>query len=77
MISPRRGHWFRLGLLPVVLVAALWVAPVRAQDGAPFREPGISYLEEKGPYIEWGFGALIVIACLLIAFKNPHRSHMD
>jgi len=76
MIRVRRGQWLRLGVL-VVLVATLGVAPAQAQDEGPFREPGISYLEEKGPYIEWGFGALIVIACLLIAFKNPHRTHMD
>lgn len=67
----------RVRLLFLVLCLALTTGvPARAEE-TRFQEPGVSYLEERGPYLEWGLGALIVIACLLIAFKNPHRSHLD
>ncbi|MCK4341260.1 MAG: hypothetical protein KAY37_05995 [Phycisphaerae bacterium] len=67
-----------------VLTLALLVTPARAEDDEedrPFHEPGIRYKNESDyktkPYIDWGCGVLIAVACLLIAFKNPHRSHLD
>jgi hypothetical protein len=55
--------------------------PARAADddakNKPFREPGIEYIEHRGAYIQWLAGALIIAACLFVAFKNPHRSHLD
>lgn len=58
---------------------ALFAAPARAAEEAdkPFEEPGISYLERKDPYIQWVAGALLTAACLFVAFKNPHRTHLD
>lgn len=74
-------RWLRLaGVVPVlVLTLVLLAAPARAADDdeGPFREPGIQYLERRKPYIEWIAGSLIVLACLLVAFKNPHRTHLD
>ncbi len=69
-------------LAALALTACLLVVPtVRAQDESeeekPFQEPGITYRQAQKPYIEWVAGLLIVVACGLIAVKNPHRSHLD
>ncbi len=52
-------------------------AQSRDEEKGPFREPGITYMEHSKPYVQWLAGALIIGACLMIAFKNPHRSHLD
>jgi hypothetical protein len=59
---------------------ALLACPARAADepaNKPFEEPGISYLEHRDPYVEWIAGAVMTVACLFVAFKNPHRTHLD
>ncbi len=68
----------RIGLICVVTLA-LFAPPAMAadDDDGRYREPNISYLEFRKPYIEWIAGTLIIIACVLIAFKNPHRTHLD
>jgi hypothetical protein len=61
-------------------VLALFCVPARAADepaDKPFEEPGISYVARREPYIEWIAGTLIIVACLFVAFKNPHRTHLD
>lgn len=75
-----RATTIRRLLLAGVLHVGLCVAPAPAADDAdskPFDEPGINYLERRDPYIQWVAGALLTAACLFIAFKNPHRTHMD
>ena len=68
----------RWGLTTVMLVVLL-AAPVQAQDEdkGPFKEPGIRYMEQRKPYIQWLAGALIIVACLFVGAKNPHRTHLD
>lgn len=65
--------------LSAVLLLCVSVAPARAQEEEkrPLREDGIQYLQPSKPYIEWTAGTLIIIVCLLVMFKNPHRSHLD
>lgn len=72
-------RWRRLGQV-AVLALAFFAAPpaARAQDEEkPYREPGLLLMEQRKPYIEWIAGTLIVLACLLVAMKNPRRSHLD
>jgi hypothetical protein len=71
-------RWIRFGLAGVLALALLG-PPAVAQDDEDqrFREPGINYMAFREPYIEWIFGAAIIVACLAVAFKNPHRSHLD
>ncbi len=76
----RRG----LRWLPHALAAGLllgWLAPMTyAAEGdaeKPFEEPGITYMQRADNYIQWIAGSLFIAACVLIAFKNPHRSHLD
>jgi hypothetical protein len=68
-------------LFALFVSGCLFVTPARADDddrkSKPFNEPGIEYLQREGQYIQWLAGALIIAACLFIAFKNPHRSHLD
>ncbi len=56
-------------------------APAVAQDDEkprPFFEEGITpKTPYRKPYIEWLFGTLIIVAVLMVAAKNPHRSHLD
>ena len=59
---------------------ALLACPARAAEepaDKPFEEPGIAYLERRDPYIEWIAGAVLAAACVFVAFKNPHRTHLD
>lgn len=66
-----------LGLV-LFLALALTGPSARGQDDdQPFEEPGIDYREHSAPYIQWLVGSLLVAACLFVAFKNPHRSHLD
>lgn len=78
-----RRNLVRWGVVTVLSVVAL-AAPASAQrkdedegEKKTFREPGVDYREEQTQYIQWGFGALMIAACLFIGLKNPHRSHLD
>lgn len=72
-----RPRWFRY-LSAVILAGAMFVTPAPAQDDdGRFEEPGIMYREAQKPYIQWIAGSILTLAVLLVAFKNPHRSHLD
>ena len=75
-----RSRTVRRFAFAAVTTLALFAAPARAAEEAedkPFEEPGITYLERKDPYIQWIAGALLAAACVFVAFKNPHRTHLD
>lgn len=61
----------------MLFVLVLATPALAAEDDGPFREPGIDYAPTQKPYVAWLAGSVIIVAFLLIAFKNPHRSHMD
>ena len=64
--------------LVVLTALALFITPARAEEEkGPFREPGIRYVAYRKPYVEWIAGTLIIVACLLVTCKNPHRTHLD
>jgi hypothetical protein len=78
-MSARRRKTVWLGFV-VATVLGLVPMPARAaEDDAekPFEEPGIVFMQRRDPYVAWIAGALMACACLFIAFKNPHRSHLD
>ncbi|MBK8915310.1 MAG: hypothetical protein IPM64_12060 [Phycisphaerales bacterium] len=58
-------------------VASFGCALALGQDEKPWTEPGLTYLETSRPYAQWGLALLFLVACALIGFKNPHRSHLD
>ena len=71
------NRWIRVAIA-FVLVAMMLIPTAEAQrkdDDTPFYDvPAIAH--EK-PYIQWIVGVAFGIGCVLIAFKNPHRSHLD
>jgi hypothetical protein len=68
----------RLGVV-VVTVLALCAGPVSAQDKDEtiWREPGISYLPERSPYIEWIAATVMIIGCLLGGVARIARYPLD
>jgi hypothetical protein len=79
MHDRRSLRWLPHALAVGLLIA--WLAPLaRAAEGEPerpFEEPGITYMQRGETYVQWIAGSLFIAACMLIAFKNPHRSHLD
>ncbi len=74
------GSWWRRLALGGLMALALAAPSARAQeeeDTGPFFEPGITYRKSERPYIQWVAGTVIIAGCLFVAFKNPHRSHLD
>lgn len=76
--SPCLLRWASAGLLAVLALST----PTYGQDEedkGPFQEPGISYRmrSSKKAYLDWLAGTLLVAFCVVPAFKNPHRSHLD
>jgi hypothetical protein len=78
MMRLRSSKLARLGAV-VITALALFATPALAQEKEekPFEEPGIAFLPRSDPYIQWIAGTVIVAACLFVAFKNPHRTHLD
>ena len=75
--SPSR--WARIAAVGVA-VAALFTAPAQASsddEKITWRETGISYAEEHSPWLAWCLGSLFAVLCIAMAFKNPHRTHLD
>lgn len=70
------NRWMRLAVA-FALIAMMFVPTAAAQSkkDPPFYDvPAITH---QKPYIQWIVGAAFGIGCVLIAFKNPHRSHLD
>ena len=73
-----RSTWIRV-CVSLMLFLILFAIPGFAQnddeDASPWYE--VPALDPAKPWLQWllvvGFGAF----CVLIAMKNPHRSHLD
>ena len=69
-------RWLRVTILVGVVLLVL-AAPALAQDDEdkPFFD--VPALPPEKPWIQWLLGVGFMIGCLGIAFKNPHRTHLD
>ena len=69
--------WKNVGVLAVAAVVLLAV-PAFGQDDDPAANwSDVSLLARSKPYIQWVVAAVFIVGCLAIAFKNPHRTHLD
>lgn len=75
-----RRHWFRWLLAPV-LVVGLWLTPVPAaaqqSNDEEVQWTDVGGLADEYPWIQWLAAAIFATGILFLAFKNPHRSHLD
>ncbi|MBK9120198.1 MAG: hypothetical protein IPM18_11440 [Phycisphaerales bacterium] len=72
-------RWVLRAALCLLTALSAFATPVYAQsDEKPkFREPNVTFLPTQSQYIQWLAGTLIIAGVLAIAFKNPHRTHLD
>ena len=76
----KRRHWPKRRLtLALTLVLAIFAAPAFAQQNEDddLRWYDVPALEQKRIWIPWVAAFLFTAGCVLIAFKNPHRTHLD
>lgn len=73
----RRSALVRLGLVLAVVLVQFAPATLAADDDKDKPWLDVPALEWKKPVFQWLFGSGFVALCLGIAFKNPHRTHLD
>ena len=61
--------------IAVTLILVLASAPAVAADEKPFCD--VSTVDPVKPWIQWRVGTGVILGFMLVAFKNPHRSHLD
>ena len=73
-----RVVWLRAATT-LTFVLLLLAAPALAQNADDDDGPwyGVPSLPHRKPWVQWVVGTAIAAACLGLAFKNPHRSHLD
>ena len=65
--------------LALTLLLAIFAAPAFAQQNEDddLRWYDVPTLEQKRVWIPWVAAFLFAAGCVFIAFKNPHRTHLD
>ena len=65
--------------LALTLLLAMFATPAFAQrdKDEDLRWYDVPALEQKRIWIPWVTAFLFTAGCMLIAFKNPHRTHLD
>jgi hypothetical protein len=72
----RVSRCLRLGTALLLLLAT--AAPAMAaedEEDLPYFDVPVQPVQK--PWRQWLFGSGFAALCLFIAFKNPHRSHLD
>lgn len=72
------SRWARWGSAGVVGLSLL-SPPAHAQESKSDPQPpfDVNGLPRKKQILPWIFAFLFASLCLLVALKNPHRSHLD
>ena len=75
----RRHRRKRRVALALTLLLAIFAAPAFAQQDKDedLRWYDVPALDQKRVWIPWIAAFLFAAGCVLIAFKNPHRTHLD
>lgn len=64
--------------VPLVLVLSLGGGVARAEEEErEFHDPDVAWMDQGRPWAQWLAGSLFVVGVMMLAFKNPHRSHLD
>ncbi|MFQ6048714.1 MAG: hypothetical protein ACE5K7_05060 [Phycisphaerae bacterium] len=68
-------------LLSIALVLPLFLGPARlsraeAADRTRSTD-SLPMLQPKRPIVQWAVGVGFAVGCLLVAFKNSKRTHLD
>lgn len=75
MRSNRR--WLRWGLAAVVGLSAFAAPAYGAKDDEKLPPYDVQGLDNQRIWVPWIFAFLFAAGCVMIAFKNPHRSHLN
>ena len=59
------------------VAAVLLAVPALAQDEEEKPWNYVPVLEYEKEIFQWIAAVLFMVGCVAIAFKNPHRSHLD
>ncbi len=75
----RRHRPKRRLALALTLLLAIFAAPAFGQQDKDedLRWYDVPALDQKRVWIPWIAAFLFTAGCVLIAFKNPHRTHLD
>jgi hypothetical protein len=73
----RRRPKLRLGVLLALLIAMFAPAALGADKDKDKPWYDVPALESKRAWVPWIAAFLFTAGCALIAFKNPHRTHLD
>lgn len=75
----RRHRRKRRLAVALTLLLAMFATPAFAQqdEDEDLRWYDVPALEQKRIWIPWVAAFLFTAGCVLIAFKNPHRTHLD
>ena len=65
----------RVIVLRVVPAIALALPALAQEEEKPWNY--VPVLESEKPVFQWLAAVLFMVGCVAIAFKNPHRSHLD
>ena len=74
----RRGLTLLTSVL-VLLIAIAGAPGAAAQDQDKAEGPwyDVPALPPQKPWLQWVVGTVFGLACLAVALKNPHRTHLD
>lgn len=73
----RRRNWLRAGIAAAMALGTL-ASPAAAQDKQEVLPPyDVTGLPHEKQWIPWVFAFLFLAGAAAIAFKNPHRTHLD
>lgn len=67
----------RLSVLTVLVLAGLAYPALGADDSEQLPPYDVDGLEHTKIWVPWVFAFLFAAGCLLVAFKNPHRSTIE
>ncbi len=72
-------RWVRLAIT-ITMVLLITAGPALAADDdedKPWFDPAVGRLTAEKPWLQWLVGVGFLVGVAAIAFKNPHRSHLD